>query len=366
MKVSYKCTKCGMTSDVMTKRPKCECGGLWKLQYDLPRFDGSLIDHDEWSIFRYRNFMPLQDDTWRSVTMGEGMTPIVRFDDDLMLKMDYFMPTLSFKDRGAAVLVSHCKSIGVGSVVQDSSGNAGNSVAAYAGRVGIDCEIFVPEGTSPKKIDMIRAHGSKVNIVPGSRDHCADVCRAKVDDEGSYYCNHVYNPFFYEGTKTYIYEVFEQLHRIPSRIFLPLGNGTLFLGAIFALEHLLDSHVIDHMPEIIAIQSERCAPFAEAKRQGLKDPAPVNPSPTLAEGIAIGQPMRGAQILELIYKYDIEVIEIPEDRILPARAALAAKGVYCEHTTAGNYAAWLRYKEIHGDASDSLITMCGAGLKSDH
>ena len=166
------------------------------------------------------------------------MTPIVRFDDDLLLKMDYYMPTLSFKDRGAAVLISHCKAIGVDSVVQDSSGNAGNSVAAYCGRVGIDCEIFVPEGTSPKKIDMIRAHGARVNIVPGTRDHCADVCRARVTEEGKYYANHVYNPFFYEGTKTYIYEVYEQLHRIPENIFLPVGNGTLFLGAVFALEHL--------------------------------------------------------------------------------------------------------------------------------
>ena len=366
MKVLYKCTKCGKTSEVTTRAPKCECGGLWKLQYDLPKFDEALIDRGEWSIFRYRKFMPLNDETWRDVTMGEGMTPIVRFDEDLLLKMDYFMPTLSFKDRGAAVLVSHCKSIGVDSVVQDSSGNAGNSVAAYSGRVGIECEIFVPEGTSQKKIDMIKAHGSKVNVVPGSRDHCADVCRAKVADEGKFYCNHVYNPFFYEGTKTYIYEVFEQLHRIPKRIFLPLGNGTLFLGALFSLEHLLASGVIEKMPEIIAIQSERCAPFAEAKRLGLKTPAQVSPKPTLAEGIAIGQPMRGEEILEFIYRYDIEVVEIPEEAILPARSVLAAKGIYCEHTTAGNYAAFLRYKELHGDASDSLITMCGAGLKSDH
>ncbi len=366
MKVQYQCTKCGKTADVTSRTPKCECGGLWKLQYDLPKFDESLIDRDEWSIFRYRKFMPLLDDTWKTVTMGEGMTPIIRFSEDLMLKMDYCMPTLSFKDRGAAVLVSHCKSIGVDSVVQDSSGNAGNSVAAYSGRVGIACEIFVPQGTSPKKIDMIRAHGAKVNVVPGSRDHCADVCRSRVEEEGRYYCNHVYNPFFYEGTKTYIYEVFEQLHRIPERIFLPLGNGTLFLGAVFALEHLLASNVIEKMPEIIAIQSERCAPFAEARRLGLKTPARITPAPTLAEGIAIGQPMRGEEILGLIYKYNIEIVEIPEEAVLPARAALAEKGIYCEHTTAGNYAAFLRYRELHGDASDSLITMCGAGLKSDH
>ena len=92
------------------------------------------------------------------------------------------------------------------------------------------CEIFVPQGTSPKKIAMIRAHGAVCTVVPGNRDHCAAVCREKADREGLYYANHVYNPFFYEGTKTYIYEVMEQLGRIPEHLVIPVGNGTLFLG----------------------------------------------------------------------------------------------------------------------------------------
>ena len=366
MNAKYICSKCGKTADVTTHQPKCECGGLWDLDYKIPRFDESLIDKDEWSMFRYRAFMPLEDDTWRNVSLGEGMTPIVKFNEDLMLKMDYYMPTLSFKDRGAAVLIAHCKAIGVDSVAQDSSGNAGNSVAAYCGRTGIECEIFVPEGTSPKKIDMIKAHGAAVSVVPGSRDHCADVCRTKVDTEGKYYANHVYNPYFYEGTKTYIYEVYEQLHRIPENIFVPLGNGTLFLGAVYGLEHLLESGCIEKMPNIVAIQSAHCAPFAEARRLGSKTPAVVSPTPTLAEGIAIGQPMRGEEILKKIEQYNMEIVEIPEDMILPARAALAAQGIYCEHTTAGNYAAYQRYCQLHGKTPDSLITMCGAGLKSDH
>ena len=118
MQAHYVCAKCGKKEDVTIRAPRCECGGLWKLEYEIPKYDEKLIDRDEWSIFRYRSFMPLSDETWKNVTMGEGMTPIVPFDSDLMLKMDYFMPTLSFKDRGAAVLVAHCKSIGVTDVVR--------------------------------------------------------------------------------------------------------------------------------------------------------------------------------------------------------------------------------------------------------
>lgn len=362
----FVCSKCGKTEDVSTRRPHCVCGGLWNLDFEAPAFRESEIDRDEWSMFRYRKYMALEGDAWRSITLGEGMTPIVPFDENVLLKMDYFMPTLSFKDRGAAVLVAHCKAIGVTDVVQDSSGNAGNSVAAYCGRAGIRCEIFVPEGTSPKKIDMIRAHGSKVTIVPGSRDHCADVCRAKVRDEGVYYANHVYNPFFYEGTKTYIYEVFEQLHRIPEHLLIPVGNGTLFLGAIHGLEELLRSGAIKKMPQIIAVQSEHCTPLLTAAAAGSLKPADVTPTPTIAEGIAIGKPMRGEKILAYAKKYDIRFVYAPEDRIMEAREALARKGIYCEHTTAANYAAYLRYCELYGEAKDCLITMCGAGLKSDH
>ena len=359
------CSQCGKIVSVDTLQPKCACGGLWDLDASFPKFSLAEIDRDEWSMFRYRRFMAVSDD-WKAISLGEGMTPIVRLDENVLLKMDYFMPTLSYKDRGAAVLMAHCKKIGVDAVVQDSSGNAGNSIAAYAARAGIHCEIFVPEGTSPKKIAMIRAHGAACTVVPGSRDHCAEVCREKVERDGLYYANHVYNPFFYEGTKTYIYEVFEQLHRIPKHILIPVGNGTLFLGAIKALEHLLESGVIDQFPQIIAVQSENCDPILQAAAKEETDPVQVTVKPTLAEGIAIGVPMRGREILACARKHHVRFIHAPEDKILEARSILAKKGVYCEHTTAANYAAYLYDCERYGVVEDCLITMCGAGLKSDH
>ena len=364
--VKYECTKCGHIEEVTTRKVKCDCGGLWRLKWEAPKFDLNKIDRDTWSLFRYREFMPLLDESWRDVTLGEGMTPIVPFNDDVLFKMDYFMPTLSFKDRGAVVVVAHCKSIGVDSVLQDSSGNAGNSVAAYCAKAGIECEIFVREGTSPAKINMIQAHGAKVNIVPGTRDHCADVCREKVASEGKYYANHVYNPFFYEGTKTYIYETFEQLHRIPKNIFVPLGNGTLFIGVMKALEELLASGCIKEFPQVVALQSEHCDPFFKAVETKSNEPAKIEVKPTIAEGIAIGVPMRGAEILNYIYKHNVRLITAPEDKILEARAEIAAKGIYCEHTTAASYAAYKKYCEMFGRTEDALISMCGAGLKSDH
>ncbi|WP_409229153.1 threonine synthase [Gudongella sp. SC589] len=364
--MKFYCSKCNKEESVDTPKAKCECGGLWKLDYQAPKFELDKIRSDKWGLLRYREWIPVDRKALGKVSLGEGMTPAIHLDEDLMLKMDYFMPTLSFKDRGAAVLVAHAKSIGVQSVVQDSSGNAGNSVAAYSAKAGIKCEIFVPEGTSPKKIGMISSHGAKVNVVPGSRDHCADVCRRKVEDEGIYYASHVFNPFFYQGTKTYIYEIYEQLGRIPENLFIPLGNGTLFLGVMIGLEELLQSGIIDNMPSIYAVQGENCAPFAETLAAGEKVIRHITPQKTMAEGIAIGAPMRGDEILQYIYKYNIRVITAPEDGIIPAREKLAKKGIYVEHTTAATYAAYLKLLEQEGRLKDVLLPMCGAGLKSDH
>lgn len=361
------CSECSAVYPLDTRKPRCECGGLFDLERELAPFALEAVESSDWSMWRYGAFMGVDADLARSdVSLGEGMTPIVRYDEDVLLKMDYMMPTLSFKDRGAAALVAHCKAIGVDTVVQDSSGNAGHAVAAYCARAGISCEIYVPEGTSPKKIALIEAHGATCHVVPGSRDHCAEVCRARVEADGVYYANHVYNPVFYEGTKTYIYEAFEQLGRMPRHILVPVGNGTLFLGAMKALEHLEASGVIDDFPQVIAVQAEGCDPLLQAEAAGEEQVGGYEPGPTIAEGIAIGAPMRSREILSLARRHGVRFVHAPEGEILPARERLAARGVYVEHTTAANLAGYEEYCRIWGPAPDTLITMCGAGMKSDH
>lgn len=358
----FVCSTCGRVFPLDTSEYRCSCGGLFHLDYTPPRFDLDLIDRSQFNIYRYRAFMPLEGDGWRAVTLGEGMTATVPYEKNLYLKLDYAMPTLSFKDRGASVLIWHCRNIGVKKVLQDSSGNAGNSVAAYCARTGIACEIYVPKGTSPKKIKMIEAHGAIATVFDGTRDGTADACRKKALDWGIYYANHVYNPLFYQGTKTYVYEVFEQLGRIPDNLFIPVGNGTLLLGCQLALTELYAAGAIPRLPKLYLVQSERCAPLYGAVGDG---PRIVTPETTYAEGIAIGRPMRGREILGTSYAGEREVILVPEVGILPARDKLARGGYFVEHTTAATYAAYLAYAATHRIEGDSLIPLCGAGLKSE-
>ena len=370
--VSFRCSECNKEFPIETMDFRCTCGEPFNLFFTPERFSLDLIDKNEWSLFRYKAFLPVTNDLWKDISLGEGKTPLVKLQNNVFLKADYYMPTLSFKERGAALVIWLAKTLGVKKILQDSSGNAGNSIAAYAARAGIDCEIYVPQGTSDGKIKMITSHGAKVNVLPLSRDETAEACRQAVLDGQGYYASHVFNPFFYQGTKTFVYEVFEQLGRLPDNFFIPVGNGTLLLGVFLAFDELLSSGIIKKLPKIFAVQSERCAPILEvyntqgAETQG--KPAVPNRPPvkTMAEGIAIGQPARLKQILRKCKQMDVEFIPAPENTILKAREILAKSGFFVEHTTAATYAAYLLHQEKHNIKGDVLLPLCGAGLKSEH
>lgn len=362
----YICTICGNKYPLNTSNYKCQCGQLFDLEYNV-FFEEEDIRNCEWSMFRYSEAMPFIGDAWKSVTLGEGMTPLRRFDDEhpeILAKVDYMMPTLSFKDRGGVMLIALAKHLGVKTVIQDSSGNAGNSIAAYAGRAGIDCEIFVPEGTSEKKIQMIKAHGADVNIVPGTREDTQKAALARADEGDVFYASHVFNPFFYQGTKTYLYEVFEQLHgKLPEHLVIPVGNGTLFFGVYYALKEMMANHWIKDYPNVILVQAEGCGPIYEAFKNDADEVSAVINTGTDAEGIAIADPLRGNQILNCIRELGGEIIQAKNETVAPMRAFLAQRGYYVEPTTAATFAGiydLMKETELKGKI---VVPLCGAGLK---
>lgn len=366
--MNYICNSCGKKYSTDSFIFQCSCGGM----LDLEDFEANPTNilKDEMSIFRYIKSMPFDESftVWKDITLGEGLTPLVPLSPDnpnILVKVDYMMPTLSFKDRGAAVLIAKAKEIGVKKVVQDSSGNAGTSIAAYASRASIECTIFLPEDTSPNKVKQVSSYGAKVVKVKGNREDTAKACLEAAQEQGVFYASHVYNPFFYQGTKTYVYEIYEQLKgNMPEALVIPVGNGTLVLGAYYGLKDLLKSGLISKMPRIIALQSEKCAPIYKAFKEGKTDVVEVENPGTLAEGIAIASPKRGNQILEAVRDTGGEIITAPEDKILSTKDYLAKLGFYVEPTTAATFAGYFEYikdKPIEGKV---VIPLCGSGLKS--
>jgi threonine synthase len=360
---TYLCPQDGARADTTSLTWCCPvCRGPWDLDFepDAPLSVNALAGRVN-SLWRYEEVLPLSSPT---TSLGEGRTPLVPLTGTVAAKLDFLMPTLSFKDRGAVMLAELARRLSPGRVVADSSGNAGTAVAAYCARAGLPCTVYVPEGTSPKKTEQIRAHGARLEIVPGGREATALAARAAADSPGTFYASHVFNPYFLHGTKTYVYEMWEDLGgRLPDAIAVPVGNGTLLLGAALATAELLAQGLIDTRPALIAVQAEAVSPLATAFHQGVDSlpapPGPATPAPTLAEGIAIPRPPRARQILAAVRESGGTFLTVTEDQIRTAQRDLAARGFYVETTGVACWAAV-------GDWTDRsvVVPLCGAGLKT--
>lgn len=358
---SYRCPQDGTRADVASAPWCCPvCRGPWDLDLALtdPLRPGELPGRVN-SLWRYEEVLPLSAPR---TTLGEGRTPLVPLTGTVSAKLDFLMPTLSFKDRGAVMLAELARRLSPERVVADSSGNAGTAVAAYCARAGLPCTVYVPEGTSPKKTEQIRAHGARLETVPGDREATALAARAAADTPGVFYASHVFNPYFLHGTKTYVYELWEDLGgRLPDAIAVPVGNGTLLLGAALAIAELLAQGLIDTRPALVAVQAEAVSPLAAAFHAGADDllPAPATASSTLAEGIAIGRPPRARAILAAVRASGGTFLTVTEDQIRTAQRDLAARGFYVETTGVACWAA------VGGWTDRSVVVpLCGAGLKT--
>jgi threonine synthase len=248
-------------------------------------------------------------------------------------------------------------------------------VAAYAARAGLPCTIFVPGATSVKKIEQVRAHGAEVMIIEGDREATARAARLAADGPGTFYASHVYNPYFLHGTKTYVYELWEDLgRRLPEVLVVPVGNGTLVLGVALAVAELVDHGLVDRTPPIVAVQSEAVSPLARARAAGLSEvPAGyATAAETIAEGIAIAEPARSAQILAAIDNSGGDIVTVTDTEVRSAQRDLAGRGFYVEATAAACWAA-VRHAESGGHDqlgwnllrnSEAVVPLCGAGLKT--
>lgn len=369
--MEYVCGACHTHYDWSETRYTCDCGGLLHLSYGKRPLDSAKLAGSKLrSLWRYADSLPpFEESVVGEVTMGEGGTPLISLDAHLWGKADYFMPTLSFKDRGAVMLVAAMRQLQVPSCVIDSSGNAATAVAAYCARVGIACEVFVPAHTSAKKVEQIEAHGATVHRIPGSREDTADAAIAHVRRTGAFYASHIYNPLFWEGTKTYLYELYEQWEGgLPDMIVVPVGNGTLLMGIAIALQELREWGLIDRYPLVVAVQAAACAPLATAFGSGSEEVPLIATAPTLAEGIASARPARGTEILKAVHALGGRFVTVTEEEILASRDAMAKRGVYVELTSAANHAGYLaavREDPLLSDL-DAVIPLCGAGLKSAH
>jgi threonine synthase len=324
------------------------------------------IDTSRFSVWRYAEALLVGAE--HAVSLGEGWTPLVRGEWDgatVHYKLEFMMPSGSFKDRGMTVMVSYLKSRGIERVLEDSSGNAGASLSAYAAAAGLACRILVPETASYPKIAQIAACGADVVTIAGSRQDVAEAALSQSTE--IFYASHNWQPFFVEGTKTLAYELWEQLgFRAPDNLIVPLGYGSNVLGADRGFAELERTGEIPRRPRLFGVQAARCAPYEAAFRAGAEHLVPVEIGPTVAEGIATSKPTRVAEVLRAVRGTGGAVVAVDEAEIVDALGALARRGLYVEPTSATAAAGLGRLlaSGVVRPGEITVLVLTGSGLKA--
>lgn len=324
------------------------------------------IDRERYSVWRYAKALLV--DAAEAISMGEGWTPLVPRDwagIPVLMKLEFMMPTGSFKDRGMTVMVSYLKSRGIDHVLEDSSGNAGASLSAYAAAAGMRCRILVPETASYPKIAQIAACGADVVTIEGTRQDVADAAMRMSSE--IFYASHNWQPFFVEGTKTLAYELWEQLgFRAPDNVIVPLGYGSNILGCERGFAELVRNGEIPRMPRLFGIQAANCAPYYEAFKAGGDHLIPTTITSTVAEGIASSKPTRVREVLAAVRDSGGTIVAVSEEEIVAALGALAVTGLYVEPTSAAGAAGLSQLIRRGLVCSDekTVLVLTGSGLKA--
>lgn len=362
MSTTLRCSACGHTYE---DRWRCACGQpLEFTDLPLPDFDREGIDPRE-GLWAFDAFVPVD----RRVSLGEGFTPLVDAPEwDCQFKLEYVSPTGSFKDRGATTLLSRAVEIGADHVIEDSSGNAGAAIATYAARAGLDCTIYVPASAKAAKVKAIERAGSEIVRVEGSREDVTGACIDAVESGTGWYASHSWNPAFFDGTATIAYEIASQRDwDVPDAVVVPVGHGTLCLGAYRGFRRLVDAGWTDEMPRLYCVQATGYDPIVRDLYgdDGSAKAGESSGSNDAAGGIQIREPVRMDQILAAIDETGGDCIALDADALETELNALHERGFYVEPTSAIAPAALGVYRD-RGDLSaddDVVVPLTGSGLK---
>ncbi len=304
--------------------------------------------------------------------MGEGSTACVGLTklgaslglERLTAKLEIQNPTGSYKDRGSVVLMAAAREHGVCEVVEDSSGNAGASVSAYAARAGIRAHVFAPSSVPSAKAAQIRVYGASLHLIDGPREAATEAALAWVDEHGIVYASHNLSPYFIEGTKVFAYEVFMQLgRRLPDHLVIPVGNGSLYRGAWNGFREMREAGLVDSVPRLHCVQARAFMPVVAAYMG--EDWSPDGRG-TVAGGIASVDPPHKQAILRALRASGGSAAAVDDDSILESRRLLAEmEGIYAEPTSAAAFAGLseLVRSGVIGRSDHVLVPVTGSGLK---
>jgi threonine synthase len=374
------CRECGRRYPVRLQSGCEDCFAPLEVDYDYDALAGVLtrdrIASRPNSIWRYRELLPLESEP--VVGLSTGSTPLVRAErlgralglENLYLKNDSVcFPTLSFKDRVTSVAVNKALEFKLEAVGCASTGNLANSVAANAAAAGIPSFILVPESLEKNKITATSVYGSNVIAVRGNYDDVNRLCSQIADRHPWGFVNVNLRPFYAEGSKSFGFEIAEQLGwRAPQAIIVPMAGGSLISKTYKGLTELERLGLLKEplSTRLFGAQAAGCNPIIDAVRRRSTDIRPVKPN-TIAKSLAIGNPADGYYAAGLILKTGGAADDATDPEITAGIRLLAeTEGIFTE--TAGGVAIAVTKKLAENGKLDrngiTVVAITGNGLKT--
>jgi threonine synthase len=374
-----RCKECGHPYEAGA-RHVCEdvCFGPLEVVYDYDairaRVTRASIEAGPASIWRYREFLPIQGDP---IDVGTGFTPLLKANRlarrlglrNLYIKNDGVnMPTLSFKDRVVSVALTRARELGFTTVSCASTGNLANSTAAIAAHAGLECCVFIPADLELGKVLGTLIYNPTLMAVKGNYDQVNRLCSEVANTYGWGFVNINLRPYYSEGSKTLGYEVIEQLGwQLPDHIVAPLASGSLFTKIRKGFDEFIKVGLVEEKGvRFSGAQAEGCSPIAQAFAEGRDFITPVKPN-TIAKSIAIGNPADGPYAIDIANRTGGTIAAVNDDEIVAGIQLLAeTEGVFTE-TAGGTTIAVLKKLVEQGriDPGETTVAyITGNGLKT--
>ena len=374
-----RCRECGQDYPVSPVHV-CElCFGPLEIVYGLEEMRGRIsresIQAGPPSMWRYKDLLPIEGEP--TVGLNCGWTPLVRADRlgrelglrNLRIKNDSVNhPTLSFKDRVVAVALTKAREFGFRVVACASTGNLANSVAAHAAEGGFESYIFIPADLEQGKVLASLVYGTNVLAVTGCYDEVNRLCAEAADRYGWAFVNINLRPFYGDGSKSFGYEIAEQLGwRAPDHVVVPCAGGSLISKIYKGLNELDRLGLINGVPtRMHAAQADGCCPITTMIKTGSEVMRPVKPN-TIAKSIAIGNPADGYFAAETVRRSGGWAEDVTDEEVIEGIKLLGrTEGIFTETAGGVTVAAARRLAEQGRFGRDDTVVLAitGNGLKT--
>ncbi len=345
---SFRCVACGSVEDIQTMHYKCgTCGGYLEVAYSFPKDMNQQIRNryhqykDASILSAWQPVLPLDaTEQIERISLGERVTPLLAVDrlgtqigsGRLFLKCEYYLPTLSLKDRSMALVVYKAIDYGYDTVSIVSSGNAGASLAAYAARAGLKSILLVPADANPAKFSKIRFAGAILVRIDSHLAQISTLYDQICDECGWYNCNGTVNPFRCEAKKTCAYEIVAQLGwKAPDVVLVPTSTGNGLVAYGIGFQEMQHFGLIEKMPRLVAVQLRACAPIYKAFCSGAEQIVPVIPEKSISDTLLNGNPEAGQKVIDWVRRTHGSVVAVTDEEIVDALENLGTtEGVFCE------------------------------------